>query len=681
MASTSPKIRFYKFVTAPKSKGLTISIGNKTVAGSDFGSAINAINSLGATVNSIGVMLQTSLASEKAAQQELLRNQQLMRDQALGKNLKQGATGVGKRVGGLLSKAAPTFLEYLGRLLKSLLTFGVLDWLSKKENTEKLKVMMDRLGKFVKGMVEFIGNVTKFIGDAWNKTFGDGSSWIERITGALKLLAVGGAALLGLSFLKNPIATVKNFAGILKTVSSGVMNLGRFLGGNAIGRSIQAATQGVMAYQDVMQDETIPEEDRKAAAVGAGVGATAGGMALGAIGNSIAGPIGGMIGNALGGWLGKHLGKFFGPALMDWVEKFTKFFDKVKEAVTAFMKPVTDAIRGIFESLGPAIDKVVDMIKPHLPKIMQIANFIGKVVFAPLIGLLKGLKWLLDMFVGSDNDNVSETNVSSVTPRHYEDMSQDDKDRFDNVANQAGFSKGGYVRTAPIFNIPMKPIPTRSKGGWISGPQSGYPVSLTGRGVDFIGHGTEYVAQRSGGGYVVPVDTPHTRKDPGLTARSLKGAMLAGFGGQLPGRSKGGVVRVKAPEHKLPEFGLGGLFSAVGESVAKAVGGAQPIINAITPVANAILPGAGAAAGLGAKIIEMVKTLEQVTAERQAANMQGAAQAVVLDMIEMPGPPGGGGDGGGTPIVMPRKQNPANRYLQSRFGYLGEGSTISSNFF
>ena len=87
-----------------------------------------------------------------------------MRDQALGKNLKQGATGVGKRVGGLLSKAAPTFLEYLGRLLKSLLTFGVLDWLSKKENTEKLKVMMDRLGKFVKGMVEFIGNVTKFIG-------------------------------------------------------------------------------------------------------------------------------------------------------------------------------------------------------------------------------------------------------------------------------------------------------------------------------------------------------------------------------------------------------------------------------------------------------------------------------------------------------------------------------------
>ena len=39
-----------------------------------------------------------------------------------------------------------------------------------------------------------------------------------------------------------------------------------------------------------------------------------------------------------------------------------------------------------------------------------------------------------------------------------------------------------------------------AKGGWIQGPQSGYPVSLDGgRSVSFIGHGTEYVAQRSAG--------------------------------------------------------------------------------------------------------------------------------------------------------------------------------------
>ena len=35
-----------------------------------------------------------------------------------------------------------------------------------------------------------------------------------------------------------------------------------------------------------------------------------------------------------------------------------------------------------------------------------------------------------------------------------------------------------------------------AKGGWISGPQSGYPVSLDGNKPDFIGHGTEYVARK-----------------------------------------------------------------------------------------------------------------------------------------------------------------------------------------
>ena len=68
-----------------------------------------------------------------------------------------------------------------------------------------------------------------------------------------------------------------------------------------------------------------------------------------------------------------------------------------------------------------------------------------------------------------------------------------------------GFSHGGY-------------LDGYAKGGWISGPQSGYPVSLDGNKPDFIGHGTEYVARRSdGGAFVVPFDTMATRAMPGLT--------------------------------------------------------------------------------------------------------------------------------------------------------------------
>ena len=58
MAVSTPSIRFYKFVTGPKGDGATVSIGGKQVAGASFASTLSAINSLGATVNSIGVALK-----------------------------------------------------------------------------------------------------------------------------------------------------------------------------------------------------------------------------------------------------------------------------------------------------------------------------------------------------------------------------------------------------------------------------------------------------------------------------------------------------------------------------------------------------------------------------------------------------------------------------------------------
>ena len=46
-----------------------------------------------------------------------------------------------------------------------------------------------------------------------------------------------------------------------------------------------------------------------------------------------------------------------------------------------------------------------------------------------------------------------------------------------------GFAEGGMIQAA--------------MGGWISGPQSGYPVSLDGGATTaFIGHGTEWVGMK-----------------------------------------------------------------------------------------------------------------------------------------------------------------------------------------
>ena len=87
--------------------------------------------------------------------------------------------------------------------------------------------------------------------------------------------------------------------------------------------------------------------------------------------------------------------------------------------------------------------------------------------------------------------------------------SKDSKNEFD-------FAKGGLFKS----------------GGWISGPQSGYPVSLDGgRSTAFIGHGTEWVGSKmaSGGAFVVPFDTPATRQRPGLTKTRLGEAKRQGY--------------------------------------------------------------------------------------------------------------------------------------------------------
>ncbi|AOO19363.1 hypothetical protein WH070310_013 [Cyanophage S-RIM12_WH_07_0310] len=101
----------------------------------------------------------------------------------------------------------------------------------------------------------------------------------------------------------------------------------------------------------------------------------------------------------------------------------------------------------------------------------------------------------------------------------------------------------------------VKNLPSRSQGGWISGPQSGYKVSLDGgRSTSFIGHGTEYVARKSNGGaFVVPFNTPGTKTQPHLTQKRLGEAKSQGY--KVPGRSQGG---------KVPEMSIGGAMGAVG---------------------------------------------------------------------------------------------------------------------
>ena len=102
-----------------------------------------------------------------------------------------------------------------------------------------------------------------------------------------------------------------------------------------------------------------------------------------------------MVGSALGGFLGQKAGKFFGPIAKEWFGKIKEIFETMQEWLNKFLAPLKDAFTNLFEALGPVIQTIVDKIKPMMPMIEKIMGFLGKIVFGPLILMMKGITALL----------------------------------------------------------------------------------------------------------------------------------------------------------------------------------------------------------------------------------------------------------------------------------------------
>ena len=723
-------IRFYKFITPPEDKGATVTIGNKTVTGSKFSTTISAINSLGATVNSIGTAILSTRLQQQQQLQEQLRKNQLARDKSNASKYAKGFLkgSLGFAVGALLGKSGSGFLGNLGKLFKNLIIYSTLDWLGKDENQKKLSKIMNRLGIIVKGLWSVVSGIVSWIGKSWNQLFGEGKTFMTRLAGATKLLAGVGLVGAGLAFLKNPASMLKAFSGMLQLVGKGVLNLAKVFGGNVLGQAALGLGQGFLAYNDIMNDEDIPEEDRQSAAIGGGVGATTGAMALGALGNQLLPGIGGAIGNLLGGFLGKHIGKYIGPIVKNIIEPIKKFFSKVGAWINKTLKPVGDAIKKFFEQYAQVAGKVLDFIEPHMPKIMEIAGFLGRFAFQPLISLLTDLTKVLSWVSGSGgeeettttttNSSGSGTNFNtnngegsntyplrgtnflgdfvepgfkydkvigefgdgidtSMIDRTLADLVKEygesaelgrygirlssalaavknmGKDPetfkfnpsgqdliFKELKNMAGFqeflgeqidvnqfaanlsrffdeipaSESAVTKDTKSWKETLSVLESlrggMSKGGLIRGPQSGYPVGFNpviSRSIGgFVGHGTEMI---------VPIDTPDTRKDSGLSMRRLLEAAL--------------------------------IIGSKGDT--------------------------------GTMLASLTDTVNDGEAALESAAMNSNIETIVLDVIERPVQTKEGGEG--LEIVLPTKEDEVNGYIQSRFGFMTENNTSPSNFF
>ena len=453
MAET--KARLYKYVTPPTTSGggggITVKIDGKTITQPKVGFVknIKAINSLGATTNSIAILVQDMNKSfkgfyakslglqqglldsrEDALKEEktLLKKQQSEEKKAEGlaqdkkaENKQEGKgkkSSIGEKSKAIAAKSLGFFsglASLFAGVFKSLLLYGLMEWLGDPENTKKIKKLFEAL---------------KSIGQFFINTYG----------------ALVGMGLNGLiEFLDNPFSFEGVF-GIIKFVTA----LGLIFAPAAV------AKLGLGLFFKL---------------------AKGGGLIKGVTGflTTVIGGMGTMFKGILAFVKGRGL----------WVAGAFLAATAVGAAAGAFNEDPTD------ESVADLVaEKGEEEAEKQLQKQLDSLNFIQK-----MLGKDKPIQKQLDKLEGK--------------------------------------AIGGQVGKA-------------SGGGWINGPQSGYPVSLDGgASTSFIGHGTEWVGKRSSGGdaFVVPFDTPATRGGNGLTGMRMQQAKAGGYG--LPAFAKGGKAEAK----------------------------------------------------------------------------------------------------------------------------------------
>ncbi len=584
--------------------------------GKGFQAVIGGINSLGASINSIALGVQSMTSSLKtsigkqvkaanriekvqkeAIKEEDIREKEKIKQEQRQKKLdqrdqaeKDGEVG-GKR--GLFKNIEKAFKENtkksfgglfsgLVRLstyfLKIVMGMAALTWIAKNpEAIQRLAKTLATVGKFILNMSSFLA------GNAFNGLikFLENPISLKGLFGALQFVAAAVPLFATLAFLKNPIGTVKAFGWVISTLGkslAGIMKAGGRMDklrgfyrnkfakvGLGVGLGLGAAFAVSQAGGDAFE------------AVGAGVGATGGAMIGQTVGNAIAGPVGGALLGAAGGFLGGKAGQGIGKFLSPLTEPLGRFFKDVGKVFNDIMAPIQESLSGFFEALGGVMNGILDFIEPHMPMITNILSKGIQTIFAPLFLGLKALTAVLKFFAPkSKGDEVKETPSSKTsgnssqssgeiqptadgveeTPNKQPDIKLQielTEDRIAKLKSGEIPDKDGYKLAFAKKKLKILEDnlseggevapPKFAKGGWINGPMSGYPVSLDGgRSTAFIGHGLEWVGSKmaSGGAFVIPYNTPATKKDSGLTSRRFREAMSGGYA--LPTKAEGGEV-------------------------------------------------------------------------------------------------------------------------------------------
>jgi len=219
-----------------------------------------------------------------------------------------------------------------------------------------------------------------------------------------------------------------------------------------------------------------------------------------------------------------------GIPVMKWLSD-EKNREKVKQTVETLLKFFEWISDFVSDRMVGFVDNLYELFRDDKTWFEKIPNIFGALVnFA---GLFLAIRWLANPL------NIIK-DFRSVLGLFTKNL-QDSKGKLSRRAR--GLGALGFI-AAGVTGVVMATraatsepemakggkLPRRKSGGFISGPQSGYPVSLDGgNSTAFIGHGLEYVAGRASGGFVIPIDTPATKRDSGLMGKRINEALMGGY--------------------------------------------------------------------------------------------------------------------------------------------------------
>lgn len=364
-------------------------------------SMTTAINRMGFIVEDIGKLITSITASQVMPDFKAMQAEQLERDRKAEQDIELGADGKDVEKGIDESKIEKPKMGWLDRLLqpfvwlaKTALTWFVLDWLSKPENTQTIKVFF----KVVEVWFKTLAKVTFAAVDLIMSAFGEKNP----VIGALKLVAGIGALMLADRILKpwkligdvqklgnfvsssikkgakgsavaktradivrqraKNIARIRQMRKLKAFGGSAMRGAGRFLKGGGLSALAGAgATAGHLASGSSVQ-----------VAVGAGVGATLGGLAMSALLTPILGPFGPIVGQLVGSFIGEKIGAFMGDAITPIIEPLKRYFTELALPLfNAFLKPVVEPFIELFKEIQKVFGIIGDFLKPLADTALQ----------------------------------------------------------------------------------------------------------------------------------------------------------------------------------------------------------------------------------------------------------------------------------------------------------------------